>query len=177
MIITDEEILLSPSLPVSADEISDILERLEYEIAHSNGVINDDDLAIGLAACQIGLLKKAFIVRISKKHSYNFINPEIISLKEPVIFTKEGCLSYPGKQIRTLRFNKIEIVDDLHPQGLHLTGLPAIAAQHEYQHTIGQSMFRNELSKLKDDELCLCGSNITFSKCCRIELRKNMRII
>lgn len=171
MIVTDEALLLSPSLDVSKDEEGSLLERLEYELSQSK------ELGIGLAACQIGILKRAFIIRISKKHRYDFINPKITELAEPIIFTREGCLSYPGKQIRTLRYNKVEIFDDLHPEGLMLTGLPSVAVQHEYQHTLGQSMFRNELSNVKDDDLCLCGSNLVFSVCCKVELRKNMRVI
>jgi peptide deformylase len=170
MIVTDEDTLLIPSTPVLPGEAAELLTRLENELRMS------EVQGIGLAACQIGVVKQAFIIRISAKHSYNFINARITHLSEPLIFTAEGCLSYPGQSIRTLRYNTAVIVDDLNPQGIRLTGLPAIVAQHEHQHTIGQSMFRNQLSNIKDDGLCLCSSNLTFAKCCKAELRKHMRI-
>ena len=49
-------------------------------------------LGIGLAACQIGILKRVIIVNINGNYEA-FINPEIEILSEEKIAEEEGCLS------------------------------------------------------------------------------------
>ena len=172
MILTDESKLLIPCDEVSIEDGTDIIKLLEEELR------NSEVAGVGLAACQIGVSKKVFIIRTGKHGGqHNFINPQITSYTEPLIFRGEGCLSYPGKCIRTFRYNKIRIVDVIHPNGIDLHGLTAVVAQHEYQHTIGHSMFRNQLSNLTDNTLCVCGSNALFGICCKRILMTNMRIL
>jgi peptide deformylase len=171
MILADDELPLIPSELVSHDEVEDLINKLESELLSSSVP------GIGLAACQIGIFKQAFIIRISELHSYNFINPKIISLSDPVIYKSEGCLSYPGVTIRSLRYYNVTISDDLNPTNVSLSGLPAIAAQHEYQHILGHNMFKNSLTNITDSQVCLCESGLTFAKCCKIKIRKNIRII
>src|SRR5690349_4715085 len=54
---------------------------------------------VGLAAPQIGVLKRIFIMDCSggkdAKQKFAFINPEIVSI-EGVQSGDEGCLSFPG---------------------------------------------------------------------------------
>lgn len=170
MILKDEQLLLVPSVPVATDEVDSLLKLLAEELDGS------PEPGIGLAAPQIGIYKKAFIIRALRFHRYDFVNPELLSLRSPLIFTREGCLSYPGKQVKTLRYNVVTIKDDLHQEPVTLSGLPAVAAQHEYDHILGISMFDRQLSKIEDENPCPCSSGLTFSKCCKITLRKDMRI-
>lgn len=172
MITCDESIILSECEESSEEEAVEIIKALEKELAAS------PTLGVGLAASQIGILKKVFIIRTGTANgTLNFVNSKFISLSQPLIVKEEGCLSYPDKSIKTLRYNKVTITDLYRPNGVVLSGIEAVVAQHEHQHTVGQNMFRNELSKIKDSSICLCGSEKTFSKCCKPYLLKNMRIL
>ena len=55
---------------------------------------------IGLAAVQIGILKRLIVIDISKekekKNPLFLINPEIISKSKNTSIYEEGCLSLPG---------------------------------------------------------------------------------
>lgn len=172
MITQDESIIMATCDDVAPDEASEIINKLEQELLES------PYRGVGLAASQIGILKKAFIIRTGHAGgSWDFINPEIIDYSEPIVFTEEGCLSYPNILLRTLRYNRISIRDSSRLEPITMTGVLAVIAQHEYQHTIGQNMFRNELSKLTDTTLCLCGSQKVFRSCCKPILIKYMRIL
>ena len=55
---------------------------------------------IGLAAPQIGILKKIITINIKeteneKKINYALFNPEIISFSKKKVLIEEGCLSIP----------------------------------------------------------------------------------
>ena len=55
---------------------------------------------IGLAAVQIGILKRLIVIDISKdkekKNPLFLINPEIVSKSKNTSMYEEGCLSLPG---------------------------------------------------------------------------------
>ena len=50
---------------------------------------------VGIAAVQVGVLRRAVIVEIEPKEYLEIINPQIIKTKGKV-FDTEGCLSVPG---------------------------------------------------------------------------------
>ncbi|MDR2456955.1 MAG: peptide deformylase [Clostridiales Family XIII bacterium] len=98
----------------------------------------------GLAAPQVGILKKMFIVNIKKNDNEAFyleiINPEIIK-KEGENIDIEACLSIPGKSGKVKRARKIK-VKGLNRKGeeiiIEAEDFPARAIQHEYDHLIGK---------------------------------------
>ena len=53
---------------------------------------------IGLAAVQVGILKRLIVIDISKEEEKNplLINPEIITKSKTTSIYEEGCLSLPG---------------------------------------------------------------------------------
>jgi len=55
-----------------------------------------DACGVGLAAVQVGVLKRIFIVETSEEEKYTFINPTI-TFTEGEQTDYEGCLSIPGK--------------------------------------------------------------------------------
>lgn len=129
---------------------------------------------VGLAAIQIGVPKQAFVVQAPGrlgKLAYSFVNPEILERSEPVI-VEEGCLSFPGKEVETLRFNRILIRDAFAPLGRRFVGLEAVVCQHESDHCFGITMYDRALDKIGLEAPCPCGSEKTFKKCCRKKARK-----
>lgn len=113
------------------------------------------DDGIGLAAPQIGMFKRIFIIRdfedLGKlKDTFSvYINPTWTAVKEDGKSTSvEGCLSVPGRCYEVERWNTIEATwldwDDVSgaPKMVKetITGYRARVFQHEFQHLNGTSI-------------------------------------
>ena len=124
------------------------------------GVVDDavrqlcDDMAetmyaapgVGLAAPQIGVSKRIFVIDIANEGEPSqlrtFINPEIVAREGEAVW-EEGCLSFPGIHEEIERAAKVTVrALDLqgYPFELHAVGLLAIAVQHENDHLDGALM-------------------------------------
>lgn len=94
-----------------------------------------DNQGVGLAAPQIGMLKRIFVVDIGEG-PMTFINPEIVEASGEQ-FGVEGCLSVPGKQGDVLRPYHIKVTA-LDGEGkefeLEAEEFLARAICHEYDH-------------------------------------------
>jgi len=110
---------------------------------------------VGLAAPQIGLSKRLFIVDVATEEDEPsdlrvFINPEIIEAEGETTFN-EGCLSFPGirEDIDRAARIKVRAFDrDGKPFELEADGLLAIVIQHENDHLDGKLMI-DRLSVLR----------------------------
>ena len=112
---------------------------------------------IGLAAVQVGILKRLIVIDISKekekKNPLFLINPEIISKSTKTSVYEEGCLSLPGyfAEIERPAECQIEYIDyDGKKKEMKASGLLATCIQHEVDHLNGR-LFIDYLSKLKKD--------------------------
>ena len=110
---------------------------------------------VGLAAPQIGVSKRLFIVDVASDEEEPsdlrvFINPEIVATEGQTIFN-EGCLSFPGIREDIDRAERITVKafdKDGEPFELEVEGLLAIAIQHETDHLNGELMI-DHLSVLR----------------------------
>ncbi len=139
MIITDQSLLRVKCSDVLLEEVGVLCEALERELKHSEEI---GAPGIGLAAPQIGIAKNMAIVRIpgpqNKMYSVNLVNCRIAAKYDQAFFDGEGCLSFPGLQVRTLRYQEIYVVNNLvQPYSFIATGLPAVCIQHELDHLSG----------------------------------------
>lgn len=94
---------------------------------------------VGLAAPQIGMMRRIFVAEPEPDKIYCFVNPEIISA-EGVQESEEGCLSLPGYIGLVDRPEKVVIKGldrDGNPQQHTFEGFPAIVMSHEYDHLDG----------------------------------------
>jgi peptide deformylase len=110
---------------------------------------------IGLAAVQIGILKRLVVVDVEHKQGEKkpliFFNPQIIWAGEEKSIYKEGCLSIPGFEEEVERPAQIRIsyMDDKgKKQEMQADGLLATCLQHEIDHINGK-LFIDYLSNLK----------------------------
>lgn len=118
------------------------------------------DGGLGLAAPQIGILKRIFFMDTSplieddpliEKVEQAFINPEILDRSAETTNYEEGCLSIPGIYEIVERPVKIRIrYQDTFFNTIEkeLDGMPARIFQHEYDHLEG-ILFIDKLSSLK----------------------------
>ena len=112
---------------------------------------------IGLAAVQVGILKRLIVIDISKdeekKNPLFLINPEIVLRSKKTSIYEEGCLSLPGHfaEIERPAECHIKFIDyDGKKKELKASGLLATCIQHEVDHLDG-ILFIDYLSKLKKD--------------------------
>ena len=112
---------------------------------------------IGLAAVQVGILKRLIVLDISKKDEKKkplfLVNPEIKYQSEKTSTHEEGCLSIPGyfAEIKRPAECHIHYIDYHGKQKkLKAKGLLATCIQHEIDHLNGK-LFIDYLSKLKKD--------------------------
>ena len=112
---------------------------------------------IGLAAIQVGILKRLVVIDISKEEEKKkplfLINPQIIHQSEKTSVYEEGCLSLPGQfaEIERPAECTIKYIDyNGKEKELKSDGLLATCIQHEVDHLNG-ILFIDYLSKLKKD--------------------------
>ena len=115
---------------------------------------------VGLAAPQIGLTVRVFVVDLSplaedepllKDFRKAFINPHIIEKEGDKVLMDEGCLSIPGLREDVLRYNTIRIKyfdTNWQEHDEVYSGFSARVLQHEYDHLDG-IMFVDYCSPLK----------------------------
>ena len=92
----------------------------------------------GLAAVQVGILRRVFIVDVEEGY-FEFINPEIISTKGEQ-YGPEGCLSVKGKwgDVKRPEHVVIRATDRNGKQfKIKADGFFARAISHEYDHLDG----------------------------------------
>lgn len=101
---------------------------------------------IGLAACQVGMLKRIIVYDIkyieegAKKEGHILINPKITSRSKAMIEVEEGCLSFPDIYENVLRHEKVtvEYTDiDGKKKKINAKEIEAVVIQHEIDHLDG----------------------------------------
>ena len=134
------------------------VERVDASIAK----IMDDMLAtmydapgVGLAAPQVGVLKRIIVVDPAREGAppapLKMANPEIIWKSDETKLHEEGCLSLPDEYEQVTRPDKIKVryVDEHNEiRTLEAAGLLAVIIQHEMDHLEG-TLFVDHISNLK----------------------------
>ena len=112
---------------------------------------------IGLAAVQVGILKRILVIDVStkdeQKKPISLINPEIKRISDDTSVYEEGCLSIPETfiEIERPKICEIEYIDlDGNRKELKCDGLMSTCVQHEINHLDGKLII-DHLSKLKKD--------------------------
>lgn len=135
VVVEGDPILRKKSRPV--DEITPRIIKLLDDMADT---MYYENRGIGIAAPQVGVLRRVFVVDVGDEHGkLEFINPEITYREGTQVFC-EGCLSVPGKSADVERPEKIKI-KALDREGkefeLEADGLLAVCICHEYDHLEG----------------------------------------
>jgi len=119
----------------SEDFLSDEIQNLVDDLIETMKVEN----GVGIAAPQIGVLKRVIIVE-DEDGPRAFINPKIISKSFRKIKGEEGCLSVPGiyGMVKRSKSIKLKAFDrDGNPVTISAEGFPATVFQHEVDHLNG----------------------------------------
>ncbi len=115
------------------EDVKELIHDMIRFMSKNNG--------IGLAAPQVGIYKRFFIMKDFRNPGTKIvINPQIVwkSIKKGTF--EEGCLSYPGKKFRVQRHKQIKAVwvDEAGTHNsLKMSGREAQVFQHEFDHLDG----------------------------------------
>ena len=113
------------------DRTRELIEDMLDTMYEANGV--------GLAAPQVGILKRIVVIDVTGDTPYVLINPQIVESSGEQTGS-EGCLSVPGKSGTVTRPGYVKVVAldaDMKPFELEGTGLLARAICHELDHLDG----------------------------------------
>ena len=151
LVLLPQPVLRQVAQPV--DDITDEILQLANNMAETMYAAP----GIGLAANQVGLLKRVIVMDCARDDEppalWKMINPEIIWLSEENTKMEEGCLSIPGHNAEVVRPSEVH-VSSLNIEGqkqeMQATGLLAACVQHEIDHLNGV-LFLDHLSRLKRD--------------------------
>ena len=151
--VRDVLIYPDPVLQQKAKQVARVDDSIRALIKDMAETMYAED-GVGLAAPQVGVLKRVLVVDTSPRQPGQkliaFINPELVTAEGRTKYT-EGCLSIPGESEEIERFAKVT-VRALNEKGesfdLEAEGLLAIALQHEMDHLDGR-LFVDRLSSLK----------------------------
>lgn len=125
--------------------VIDILNQMSEKLYEWQGA--------GLAAPQVGILKKLVVIDIRDEPPtlYKMINPKIIWKSEELVDSKEGCLSLPKLRETVVRHEKVKVEyydENFEKKILDGDGFLSCCLQHELDHLDGK-LYIDRLSKLK----------------------------
>lgn len=126
--------------------IRELIEDMLDTMYEANGV--------GLAAPQVGVLKRIVVIDTTGENPYVLINPRIVETSGEQT-GQEGCLSVPGKYGIVTRPNYVKAVAldiDMQPFELEGTELLARAICHELEHLDGHLYVEKAQGGLRDVE-------------------------
>jgi peptide deformylase len=125
------------------DDLARLIERMAALMEGASGA--------GLAATQVGVLRRAFVFRPGEAaEPVALVNPEIVEQSDETDVDDEGCLSLQGVLVPVERHVAVTVAAK-DPTGadirLELEGFDARACQHEVDHLDGVII----LDKTTDD--------------------------
>ena len=121
-----------PVEDLRAPEIQGLIADLKESCIAAEG--------IGLAAPQLGVVKRVIVINHPRGKPYALLNPEILWASSGTSALEEGCLSIPGVIVRVTRPKKVRIqaLDERRElRNISASDLLAKILQHEIDHLNG----------------------------------------
>ena len=141
-----------PILEKECKEIKNVTERTRELIRDMLDTMYEAN-GVGLAAPQVGVLRRVFVIDIGDEKRYVCINPEVSVLGEELQTGPEGCLSVPGKEGTVTRPMRVHVKAkdiDFKDYEFEAEGLLARAVSHENDHLNGVMYTTRVEGELRD---------------------------
>lgn len=149
-----------PVLRQETEKVTKISAKIQKLIADMFDTMYAHD-GVGLAAPQVGELKKIFVLDCSTDENpmpqMVFINPVIVK-KQAAIISREGCLSFPGVYTDVRRYETVTVrYMDMKGKTQSLTApagsLLCRAIQHELDHLNGVLFVDHVIDRFSTDQM------------------------
>jgi peptide deformylase len=133
-----------PVLRERAHEVEEFSDDLRALIDRM-GRVMEDAHGVGLAATQLGLLRRILVFRANEDDDLDaIVNPVIVETSQETATDGEGCLSLPEVHVPVERFATI-VVEGKDARGedvrIEAEGLQSRVIQHEIDHLDGVLIF------------------------------------
>jgi peptide deformylase len=128
-----------PSLRLVANEVGDFDDDLKRLVERMTGLMHDAQ-GVGLAATQVGVLRRLFVFEPDEDGPKAVVNPVLTLVGDETEEDSEGCLSLQGVRVPVERSTHVVLEGkDLNGADVRydLEGYGARIAQHELDHLNG----------------------------------------
>jgi peptide deformylase len=128
-----------PALRLTARDVEAFDEDLERLVERMINLMHDAS-GVGLAATQVGVLQRVFVVEAEGEEPRALVNAHIVERSDETAVDDEGCLSLQGILVPVERNLKVTVEGlDVHgsPLRLEFADLGARVVQHELDHLDG----------------------------------------
>src|SRR4051794_11519436 len=140
------------------DELKSLVERMKLLMVDANG--------IGLAATQVGVLRRIFVFQPGEEEVLAVVNPEIVEQSEETEVADEGCLSIQGITVPVERSLTVSIAgkdENGDEVRYDLEGYAARCVQHETDHLDGVLMIDRTTPEARRGALGVLRPRIVLS--------------
>ena len=164
-------------LPISLEDAEILNSMIEYIFNSIDPEVAEKyDLrpAVGIAAPQIGILKKMIVINAydedGEEHFYAIVNPKLMSYSDELTYLQggEGCLSVEREAPGLIhRHKRVTVKGHFLENGklvnktIKLKGYLAIVFQHEYDHLFG-TLFVDRINSTNPFEVPSNSTPVVF---------------
>jgi peptide deformylase len=128
-----------PALRLKAREVTEFDDDLRRLVERMTALMHDAQ-GVGLAATQVGVLRRLFVFEPGEDGPRAVVNPVVVERGDETEFDEEGCLSLQGVRFPVERATRI-VIEGKDENGedvrYELEGYGARVAQHELDHLDG----------------------------------------
>jgi len=131
-----------PVLRMKANEVAEFDESVTALVERMTALM-DEARGVGLAAPQVGVLRRVFVYRTAEEEpAIALVNPRIVSTADEVETLEEGCLSLAAATVvveveRPIALTLEASSPEGEPLRIEADGLQARVIQHELDHLDG----------------------------------------
>jgi peptide deformylase len=140
------------------DELRSLVERMKLLMVDAHG--------IGLAATQVGVLRRVFVFQLAEDDVRAMINPEIVERGDETELADEGCLSIQGVTVPVERSLHV-VIEGKDENGedvrFELEGYEARCVQHETDHLDGVLMIDRTTPEARREALGVLRPRIVLT--------------
>jgi len=131
-----------PVLRMEARPVVEFDDDLQRLVARMKDLMKDAN-GVGLAATQVGVLRRVFVFVPEDDRVLVLVNPELSKAGDETDVDDEGCLSIQGVTVPVERPTTVRLEgrdEGGQEVGYDLEGMAARIAQHEFDHLDGKLM-------------------------------------
>ena len=153
-----------PALRLVANEVEDFDDDLRRLVDRMTGLMHDAQ-GVGLAATQIGILRRVFVFEPDEDGPRAVVNPRLVNVAEVQEPDSEGCLSLQGVRVPVPRPTRV-VLEGKNAEGedvrYELEGYGARIAQHELDHLDGVLIIDRTDDEHRKEAMALLRPRITL---------------